>query len=93
MLDENKNPNINDDEIGDAVDYNFGALAHADTENTTALLAKLKESLGSEVESTPFEGVPELVQALYDGQVDAIILNQGYIALLENMEEYADFSQ
>ena len=83
----------NDDEIGDAVDYNFGALAHADTENTTALLAKLKESLGSEVESTPFESVPELVQALYDGQVDAIILNQGYIALLENMEEFADFSQ
>ena len=83
----------NDDEIGDAVDYNFGALAHADTENTTALLAKLKESLGSEVESTPFEGVPELVQALYDGQVDAIILNQGYIALLENMEEFTDFSQ
>lgn len=85
--------NENDDEIGDAVDYNFGALAHADTENTTALLAKLKESLGSEVKNTPFEGVPELVQALYDGQVDAIILNQGYIALLENMEEFADFSQ
>ena len=83
----------NDDEIGDAVDYNFGALAHADTENTTALLAKLKESLGSEVESTPFETVPELVQSLYDGQVDAIILNQGYIALLEAMEEFADFSQ
>ena len=83
----------NDDELGDAVDYNFGALAHADVENTTALLSKLKEGLGSDVRHTSYDSVPELVQALYDGEVDAIILNQGYIALLENMEEYADFSQ
>ena len=83
----------NDDELGDAVDYNFGALAHADVENTTALIAKLTEGLGSDVKHTPFETVPELVQALYDGEVDAIILNQGYIALLEEMEEFATFSQ
>ena len=83
----------NDDDIGDAMEYNFGALANADVENTTALLAKLKEGLGSDVKHTPYETVPELVQALYDGEVDAIILNQGYIALLEEMEEFADFSQ
>ncbi len=83
----------NTDDIGDAMEYNFGALAHADVENTTALLAKLTEGLGSDVKHTPFETVPELVQALYDGTVDAIILNQGYIALLEEMEEFADFSQ
>lgn len=83
----------NDDELGDAVDYNFGALAHADVENTTALLTKLTEGLGNDVSHTSFETVPELVQALYDGQVDAIILNQGYIALLEEMEEFATFSQ
>ena len=83
----------NDDDIGDAMEYNFGALANADVENTTALLAKLKEGLGSDVKHTPYETVPELVQALYDGEVDAIILNQGYIALLEEMEEFSDFSQ
>ena len=27
----------NDDDIGDAMDYNFGAMANADTENTTAI--------------------------------------------------------
>ncbi|MBE6919794.1 MAG: LytR family transcriptional regulator [Ruminococcaceae bacterium] len=83
----------NKDDIGDAVDYHFGALAAADVENTTALLAKLTEGLGAEVTHASYDGVPELVQALYDGEVDGIILNQGYIALLEEMEEYADFSE
>ncbi len=83
----------NDDEIGDAVKYNFGAPVNADKENTSALLAKLKEGLGSDVKHTSYETMPELVQALYDGEVDAIILNQGYVSLLEQMEEFADFSQ
>ncbi len=83
----------NDDEIGDAVDYNFGALSNADTQNTSALLTKLTESLGNEVRSTTYEMVPELVSALYSGEVDAVILNQGYISLLEAMEEFGDFSE
>ena len=83
----------NRDDMGDAMEYNFGALAEADVENTTALVAKISEGLGGDVKYTSFDGVPELVQALYDGQVDAIILNQGYIALLEEIEEYADFSE
>ena len=83
----------NRDDMGDAMEYTFGALADADVENTTALVAKISEGLGGDVKYTSFAGVPELVQALYDGQVDAIILNQGYIALLEEIEEYADFSE
>ena len=83
----------NRDDMGDAMEYNFGILSDADVENTTALVAKITEGLGSDVKYTAIDGVPELVQALYDKQVDAIILNQGYIALLEEIEEYADFSQ
>ena len=83
----------NRDDMGDAMEYNFGILSDADVENTTALVAKITEGLGSDVKYTAIDGVPELVQALYDKQVDAIILNQGYIALLEDIEEYADFSQ
>ena len=82
----------NDDEIGDAVDYNFGALSNADTQNTAALLAKLTESLGNEVTSSSYDMVPDLIRSLYSGEVDAVILNQGYIALLEAMEEFGDFS-
>ena len=83
----------NRDDMGDAMEYNFGALMDADVENTTALVAKISEGLGGDVKYTSFDSVPLLVQALYDNQVDAIILNQGYIALLEEIEEYADFSE
>ena len=79
------------EEIGDAVDFNFGALSHADETNTTALLEAVN-ALG-DIQKTAYESVPELVDALYDGSVDAIMLNQGYISLLEEMENYATFSQ
>ena len=31
------------------------------------------------------------MQALYDGEVDAIVLNETYRGNVEEMEEYADF--
>lgn len=78
-------------EISDTLGYNFGSLSSADAENTPALLEAVQQGLG-DIESTKFDAVPDLAQALYDGQVDAIMLNEGYIGLLETMEEYKNFS-
>ena len=35
--------------------------------------------------------MPQLADALYDGEVDAIILNDGYLPILEQTEGYTDF--
>lgn len=78
-------------EIGDAVGFNYGTLANADAKNTAALLEAVKTGMG-EVENTPYASVPEMVDALYAEEVDAIMLNEGYIAMLSRMDEYADFS-
>lgn len=42
-------------------------------------------------EQTDYVSVQALVQALYDGEVDAIVLNETYRGNVEEMEEYADF--
>lgn len=79
-------------DIGDAVGYNFGTLSHADKKNTKALLDAVEDGLGN-LHNTPYEGVTDLVDALYDDNVDAIMLNAGYINMLEKMEGYEDFTQ
>ncbi len=79
-------------DIGDAVGYNFGVLAHSDKKNTTALLDAVKDGLG-DLRSTPYNNVTNLVDALYDNEVDAIMLNAGYISMLEKTDGYADFSK
>ncbi len=79
-------------DIGDAAGYNFGTLAHADKKNTAALLDTVKNGLG-DLRNTPYNNATDLVDALYDDDVDAIMLNAGYISMLEKTDGYKDFSQ
>ncbi len=77
--------------LDDAKGYLFGILEDRDTENTQSLLQQLQEKLGS-ANHTAYASPALLTDALYDDQVGAILLNKGYIPLLEEQEGYADFS-
>lgn len=77
--------------LDDAKGYLFGILEDRDTENTQSLLRQLQEKLGA-AEHTAYASPALLTDALYDDQVGAILLNKGYIPLLEEQEGYADFS-
>ena len=79
-------------DIGDAVGYRFGVLSHTDEENTAAVLGAVEKGL-SDISQQAYPNALELVQALYDKKADAIILNEGYLAILERQEAYADFSK
>lgn len=75
-----------------AGDYVFGYLNSADAELTEGMLNEMAKDLGYQVETTGYDSTADLVDALYDDEVGAIILNEGYIPVLENTDEYADFS-
>ena len=75
-----------------AGDYVFGYLNSADAELTEGMLNEMAKDLGYQVETTGYDSTAALVDALYDDEVGAIILNEGYIRVLENTDEYADFS-
>lgn len=86
---------MNDDPaqtINDASDYVFGYLNNADKELTQGMLDEIKNQLGHEVKTVGYDSPTILTDALYDDEVGAIILNEGYIPVLESNEEYADFS-
>ena len=78
-------------DLGDTKDYRFGILADRDTENTRQILAAMEKSMGK-VETTAYDTPAEMADALYDDEVQALILNEGYIPLLTEQENYRDFS-
>lgn len=78
-------------DLGDTKGYRFGILADRDTENTRQILAAMEKSMGT-VETAAYDTPAEMADALYDDEVQALILNEGYIPLLTEQENYRDFS-
>lgn len=79
-------------DINEAADYTFGFTSSFDHDNTLTAVAKVEEELGKEIHKQDFESVVDMVDALYSGSVGAIFLNESYIDILEDMEEYEHFS-
>ena len=76
--------------MGDTVGYTFGYLEDADTENTKTILKEITKGFGT-VNSRGYSSMTELADALYDDEVDAILINQGYVDLLAEKDGYTDF--
>lgn len=77
--------------ITDAKDYKFGILKELDRTNTDTVLKDFSEDLGQNIDTTEYEGLTELVDALYNGDVEAIVLNTAYIGIITEQSGYEDF--
>ena len=78
-------------ELGDTQGYKFGILTNRDQENTQKLLSAMQESMG-QIDTREYETPAAMADALYDDEIQAMILNEGYISLLTEQEDYSDFS-
>lgn len=77
--------------IEDAKDYNFGIISTLDRENTDAYISDIEADIGQTIVVTEYSDVFTLARALYNKEVQAIILNKAYIGILAGQEEFADF--
>ncbi len=77
--------------MGDTRGYTFGYIADADTKNTQSILDEISKSFGT-IKSKGYDSMTALADALYDDEVDAILINQGYVDLLTEKDGYTDFS-
>lgn len=68
----------------------FGFLSTADRENTDQAIAQINEELNVSVQTREFEGLTALLNALFDGEVRSMILNPEYLALVEEVDGFAD---
>lgn len=76
--------------MGDTKGYTFGYIADADTKNTQNILDEISKSFGT-IKSKEYSSMTALADALYDDEVDAILINQGYVDLLTEKDGYTDF--
>lgn len=78
-----------DDVAGDT----FGILESLDRANTDDTLSEIEEHVGAEISVEEYSGYTELADALYDGTVQVILLNTGYVGVLTEIDGYTDFEE
>ena len=78
-----------DREMADLLTETFGTLAN-DKANTLAAVQQLDEKYNAMLATETYSSPTELVDALNDEKVDAILVNQGQLSVLEDMEGYEE---
>lgn len=76
--------------VEDIVGYRVAYLSEKVSEGAQATMEKLNVQLGSELEYVEYEDIVSMVDALLAGEVDALIINEAYLAILEEQEGYED---
>jgi LCP family protein required for cell wall assembly len=77
--------------LEDAEAYSFGILKVRDRQNTDNALDHIKQEKGMSLSTEEYNDLNQLADALLDHEIDGIILNEAYLGLYEDSEEYADF--
>lgn len=86
---------MNDDSaqtINEASGYTFGILTALDRESTDETVKQLNTELPSPLQTQEYASLTDLADAVLRGQANAIILNQAYLDVLDEMDGYANFS-
>ena len=79
------------DTLHDAKDYQFGILSTLDRENTDSVIKNINKDLGQNIAVNEYNNVIELVDALYNGEIKAVVLNSAYISFVTDTQGYEDF--
>ena len=79
--------------LADAKAYNYGIVIHYDDECTQQAIAEIQKQVGGTIQTTEFVSVFEMADALLSGKLDAMILNSGFISVLEGEERYESFGE
>lgn len=78
------------EKLEDASDYTFGVQYAMNGEQIKTTVSAINKELGSEIDTVEYKSLAEQAEALHDGEVDAIIYNEGYTGILEEaFEGYA----
>ena len=80
-------------ELEDAGGYDFGVTTSYDKNNTATAIRMLRESFDRKITTVDHESVPEMVLALLEEDVDAILLNEAYVPIMEELEGFETFSE
>lgn len=73
--------------------YRFGTIGHADEAAIAQTRASLEEKYGRNLTVVNYANLADLVRALDEGEIDAVILSAAYLDLLESVPGYEEFAE
>ena len=62
-------------------------------ENTQGAILAIEQQLGQPIQTVSYTSVYDMVSGLYSGTCRAMIMNGGYVSILENEAQFVDFSE
>lgn len=77
--------------IDDARDYKFAVTKAYGYEDTQACVDQINDKLDAEISTGQYDSAIDMVDALYSGNVKALILNESYESIITDAEGYEDF--
>ncbi|MCD8147027.1 MAG: LCP family protein [Clostridiales bacterium] len=84
---------LTDDEaetLNDLETETFGILAELDRTSTDGAIEQLNRSLDTEITTVEYDGLTDLVDALYSQECRVILLNSAYLDVIAEIEGYED---
>jgi LCP family protein required for cell wall assembly len=79
--------------LADASGYLFAITENYDVEHTQTAIDKINETIGTTIRTQSYSDMFAMVQALYDHEVGAVIMNAAYVDVIESVEGFEDFSE
>ena len=77
--------------LADADGYRFGYIENYDAKHTQNAIARLEETFGHAATLQACPGAAEMAEALYEKQLDALIMNGVTVSILIEDSAYEDF--
>ena len=78
--------------LQDTAGYTFGYIKNYDETCTQQVIEKIALDTDGMFATAGYTNIFNMVNALLDGKIDAIILNGGFVEILEETKEFFDFS-
>lgn len=79
--------------LADAKDYTFARIEDYDEDYILQAIEVIEDTVGQPIQVRTYAAVREMVDALYAGDIDAIIIDSANIDMLEEDEAYLDIHQ
>jgi LCP family protein required for cell wall assembly len=77
--------------IQDAQTYTFGLMQDFDRANTDQAVKSLEKMFAAPLQISEQESAADCAAALYDGTAQALLINESFTSLVDEIEEYKDF--
>ena len=78
--------------LEDASGYHFGMVMGYETEMFQEAVDAMEETLGTTLTVGQYNSADALLDAFFNGEVQALLINSAYVDIIEEMEGYEDFT-